>query len=92
MRLFVDVLRTSTSCTIHLGPKNWNAATHQAVVKFDVLAERNPLQKDHHLVLAFNRTQSWDAPPIFNSYHIPYLPVGTSQLSSFKAYEYTALK
>ena len=71
----VDNLTTTKNCTVTLRPGDWDPSKNQAVVKFDVLAQRSILYKDKNLVLHFTKINSWDAPPIFNNYQIPSLPV-----------------
>ena len=73
---FTDDFKTTTSCTVTLLPKDWDPTTNQAVVKFEVLAERDfKHDRDKNLVLHFSRVFSVDSPPVFNNYQIPYLQV-----------------
>lgn len=68
----------TTSCTKVLKPTDWNPATNQAVIPFQVLAQRDPKKDaDKNLALHFNQIFTGDGPPIFNNYNIPYLPIHT---------------
>ena len=74
--LVTDDFKLSKSCTVTLLPKDWDPVTHQAVTKFEVLAERDfKKDGDKNLVLKFTPIYSVDAPPVFYSYHIPYMQV-----------------
>ncbi|XP_053404692.1 von Willebrand factor D and EGF domain-containing protein-like [Mercenaria mercenaria] len=69
---------TTTSCTKVMKPTDWNAATHESVIPVQILAQRDPKKDaDKNLALHFQQIFSGDAPPIFNGYNIPYLPIHT---------------
>lgn len=67
---------TTTNCTKVLKPTDWDPKKNQAVIPIQILAQRDP-KKDHdkNLALHFQQIFSGDAPPIFNGYNIPYLPI-----------------
>jgi hypothetical protein len=79
LRCFIgipDNSLTTTNCTKVLKPTDWDPKKNQAVIPIQILAQRDP-KKDHdkNLALHFQQIFSGDAPPIFNGYNIPYLPV-----------------
>ncbi|XP_053404691.1 von Willebrand factor D and EGF domain-containing protein-like [Mercenaria mercenaria] len=76
---------TTTSCTKVLRPTDWNPATNQAVLPFQILAQRDPKKNpDKILAMHFQNIFSADGPPIFNGYNIPYLTVHTKDKPTSK--------
>jgi hypothetical protein len=76
-----DALMTQ-KCTQTFTPGMWNKATNSAEISFQVLAQRDfKKDGDKNLAIHFSQIFSGNAPPVFNGYNIPYLPV--SQIDHF---------
>ncbi|XP_053404327.1 uncharacterized protein LOC123554181 isoform X2 [Mercenaria mercenaria] len=70
---------TTTACTQVLSPSDWNPRTNEAITKFRVNATRDFRRRRSTIVINFKTIFTFDAPPIFNGYHIPFLAIHAKQ-------------